>query len=137
LPGHKPEPDPAQRKTLDLLVKALAAGGTHPPPLVEASAGLDIHPDALGWLVDQGEIIRVSDDYFVAREPFRALVRKIVAHMRSKPDSILTPGEFKQISGLTRRHAIPFLECLDRQRITIRRPEGRAPKDLPDWVGGS
>jgi len=85
-------------------------------------------------LVEQGEIVRVTEDYFVAREPFRSLVREVVAHMRAKDDSILTPGEFKELSGLSRRHAIPFLEYLDRQRITARRPEGRAPRDIPSWV---
>jgi selenocysteine-specific elongation factor len=121
---------------MDRLVEALALGGTHPPPLAEAAAGLDIHPDALGWMVERGEVVRVTDDYFVAREPFRTLVRQLVAHMRSKGDSLLTPAEFKQISGLSRRHAIPFLEYLDRQRITSRRPEGRAPREIPSWATG-
>ena len=134
---HRPEPGPSLRSTLDRLVEALAAGGTHPPPLSEASAGLEIHPDALGWLVERGEVVRVTDDYFVAREPFRSLVRKLVVHMNDKADSILTPGEFKEISGLSRRHAIPFLEYLDRQRITSRRPEGRAPREIPDWATDS
>jgi selenocysteine-specific elongation factor len=102
-----------------------------------ASAGLDIHPDALGWLVERGEVVRVTDDYFVARAPFRSLVRKLVVHMNDKPDSLLTPGEFKEISGLSRRHAIPFLEYLDRQRITSRRAEGRAPREIPDWATDS
>lgn len=135
--GHDPQPDAGLRQTLDRLVEELAAGGTHPPPLEVAAAGLDLPPDALGWLVDQGELVRVADDYFVAREPFRELVRQVVRHMRSKPEPIMTPGEFKEISGLSRRFAIPFLEYLDRQRITTRRPEGRAPRDLPEWVGGS
>lgn len=136
LADHRAAPSPELRKTLHRLVDALAIGGTHPPPLAEAAAGLDIHPDALGWLVEQGEIVRVTDDYFVAREPFRGLVRQLVAHMGSTPDSLLTPADFKQISGLTRRHAIPFLEYLDRQRITSRRPEGRAPRELPPWATG-
>ena len=102
-----------------------------------AAAGLTLPPDALSWLVDQGELVRVTDDYYVARDPFRDLVRRLVAHMRSKSEPVLTPGEFKEISGLSRRYAIPFLEYLDRQRITSRRPEGRAPRDLPDWVDAS
>jgi hypothetical protein len=54
--------------------------------------------------------------------------------MGSAPDGVLSPQAFKEISGLTRRHAIPFLEFLDRQRITSRTPQGRAARDLPDWV---
>jgi len=136
LADHHPEPAPELRMTLDRLVEALAVGGTHPPPLAEAASGLDVPPDALGWLVERGEVVRVTDDYFVAREPFRALVCQLAAHMRSKADSLLTPAEFKQISGLSRRHAIPFLECLDRMRITSRSPEGRSPREIPSWASG-
>ena len=122
---------------MNRLVAALAEGGTHPPPLEDASRGLDVDPDAVGWLVEQGEIVRITEDYFVAREPFRTLVRAVLAHMNSKEDELMTPGEFKEISGLSRRHAIPFLEYLDRQRITARRPEGRVPREIPGWVNGA
>ncbi|MEE2830100.1 MAG: SelB C-terminal domain-containing protein, partial [Myxococcota bacterium] len=136
-PSHSGEPTPDLRASLDRLVDALAAGGTHPPPLAEATAGLDLPPDALHWLVERGEVARVAEDYYVARDPFRDLVRRVVAHIRAHPEGVLTPGEFKEISGLSRRHAIPFLEYLDRQRITKRGPDGRATRDLPDWVDGS
>ena len=132
--GHRGAPDPAARAQLDEFVARLADGGTHPPPLGWASEGLELPADALAWLVDQGEVLRVAEDYYVARAPFRGLVRELVAHMRSAPDGILTPQAFKEISGLTRRHAIPFLEFLDRQRITSRTPQGRAPRDLPEWA---
>ena len=137
LPDHRPEPPSEQRAVLNRLVAALAEGGTHPPPLEDASRGLDVDPDAVGWLVEQGEIVRITEDYFVAREPFRTLVRAVLAHMGSKEDELMTPGEFKEISGLSRRYAIPFLEYLDRQRITARRPEGRVPREIPGWVNGA
>ena len=35
-------------------------------------------------------------------------------------NSKLTVGDFKKISGLTRKTAIPFLEYLDRIQITVR-----------------
>ena len=35
-------------------------------------------------------------------------------------NSKLTVGDFKNISGLTRKTAIPFLEYLDRNQITVR-----------------
>jgi len=132
--AHRGEPDPAGRELLDEFVARLADGGTHPPPVEWAMQDLELPPDALSWLVERGEILRVAEDYYVAREPFRALVRALAAHMRRAPDGILTPQAFKEISGLTRRHAIPFLEFLDRQRITSRTPAGRAPRDLPEWA---
>jgi selenocysteine-specific elongation factor len=32
----------------------------------------------------------------------------------------MTPADFKELTGLTRKHAIPLLEWLDRNRITVR-----------------
>jgi selenocysteine-specific elongation factor len=132
--GHLPEPDEEGRQQIDRFLDRLIEGGTHPPPVEWASSGLVLPPDALLWLVDRGEVLRITEDYYVARGPFRDLVRRLVAAMGSAPDGVLSPQAFKEISGLTRRHAIPFLEFLDRQRITSRTPQGRAARDLPDWV---
>jgi len=133
LPSHAACPDEAMRTLLDELVARLCAGGVHPPPLAEASDGIDLPADGIAWLVEQGELVRVSDDYLVAQAPFRGLVKQVVTHVRE--NGFLSPVEFKELSGLTRRHAIPFLEFLDRQKITTRTPEGRALRDLPSWVG--
>lgn len=129
---HRPEPDAAARAVLDIVVSRLAAGGAHPPKLEEALAGLELPPDALAWLVERGEVHRVNEDWYVAREPFRDLFRRLAAHMDA--EGVLSPGAFKEISGLTRRGAIPFLEYLDRTKLTQRHPEGRVLRDRPDWL---
>jgi selenocysteine-specific elongation factor len=131
-PSHRAEPAPPARAVLDQLVARLAAGEAHPPPLEDATAGLDLPPDALHWLVDRGELLRVAEDYYVERAAFRTLVRQLVRHMRSSGQ--LSPQDFKEISGLSRRHAIPFLEFLDRQRITARAADGRTLREAPSWV---
>jgi selenocysteine-specific elongation factor len=38
---------------------------------------------------------------------------------------VLTPGDFKDLTGLTRKRAIPLLEWLDKSRLTRRAGEGR------------
>lgn len=132
--AHDPAPSPSTRGTLDTVVARLAAGGAHPPKVEEALDGIALPPDGLAWLVEQGEVIRVAEDYYVAREPYRALIRTLVAHTRAA--GVLTPQGFKELSGLSRRHAMPFLEFLDRQRITVRHPDGRQLRDvLPEWAG--
>lgn len=134
LPTHSSSPSPAHRAALDALVAALAAGGAHPPKLVEARLGLALPPDGLAWLVEHGEVHRVADDYYVARLPFEALVGRLAAHAQAG-DGYVTTQAFKELSGLTRRHAIPFLEYLDRTRLTSRTPEGRVFKRLPEGWG--
>jgi len=55
-----------------------------------------------------------SDDVFVHAEPLRELSAKLGA-MRGKTIDV---AAFKTMTGLTRKHAIPLLELLDRERIT-------------------
>ncbi len=130
--GHDPEPSEEVRGCLDHLVARFEEGGVHPPPAEYAIEGLELPADALSWLVDQGELIRVAEDFYVARTPFRGLVRRIVEHLDR--EGVLSPQDFKAISGLSRRHAIPFLEYFDRARITSRTPAGRALRDPPTWA---
>ena len=72
----------------------------------------------------------------MARAPFEALVGRLAAHAEAG-DGYVTTQAFKEISGLTRRHAIPFLEYLDRTRLTSRTPDGRVFKRLPEGWGTS
>jgi selenocysteine-specific elongation factor len=132
LAGHRPEPDGAARVALDTFVARLAAGGVHPPTIEAAGHGLDLPPDFLAWLLQSGTLIKVAEDFLVEREAFRGLVRRIVEHVQRT--GLMTPGDFKELAGLSRRHAIPFLEYLDRRRLTERQGPGRVLRDIPDWV---
>lgn len=125
--SHRAEPDPAAAEALDALVRRLAAGGVHPPPLAQATSDLALPPDALVWLVDTGALLRVTDDFFVAADPFRSLVRAISEHVAAHGP--MSPVDFKEITGLTRRHAMPFLEFLDRSKVTRREGNGRTLHD--------
>ena len=133
-PAHRAEPDAAQRRLMDQLIAEIARGGTSPSPLSLISENLTLHPDAIHWLLEQGELVRIGDDYCLAMDVFRDLVRKLIAHVATKEDGVITPGEFKELSGLTRKNAIPFLEYLDSVRITVRKADGRAIRDRPEWV---
>jgi selenocysteine-specific elongation factor len=132
LPGRGLGPDARERATLDVLLQRFADGGFHPPPVEDALQGLAPPPDALLWLLEQGELVRVAEDFLIAREPYRVLVARVVAHIEEKGG--MSPVEFKELAGLSRRHAIPFLEHLDRVRITSHRGEGRVLRDRPGWL---
>ncbi len=132
LASHDSAPDERARAALDAFVARLGEGGVHPPTVESARHGLDLPPDALTWLIDEGALVKVADDFLVEREAFRGLVRRIVAHVDAS--GLMTPGDFKDLSGLSRRHAIPFLEFLDKQRLTMRKGDGRVLRDPPPWL---
>ncbi len=55
-----------------------------------------------------------SDDLFIHAAAVQALTKRLRAH---RGESFDVP-RFKQFTGLTRKHAIPLLELLDRERVT-------------------
>ena len=130
--SHDSRPTAAAKVALDAFTARLAEGGVHPPTIESARHGLDLPPDALSWLVDGGILVKVADDFLVERDAFRDLVRRIVTHVGET--GLMTPGDFKEISGLSRRHAIPFLEFFDKQRLTVRKGDGRVLRDVPTWI---
>ena len=79
-----------------------------PRPLVERLAPL---------LVEEGLLARVGDR-LVARARLQALVEAVRA--RYPAGSALDVSSFKELTGLTRKHVIPLLEYLDRERVTQR-----------------
>jgi selenocysteine-specific elongation factor len=73
-------------------------------------------------LIREKTLVRMgSDDAFVHTEPLRQLTDRL-ASMRGKT---LDVTAFKTLTGLTRKHAIPLLEYLDRERITRKMGDSR------------
>jgi selenocysteine-specific elongation factor len=69
-------------------------------------------------LIASGELVRVSDLIFhrSALESLRAVMERFKAEKGPRIDV----GTFKDLTGVSRKYAIPLLEYLDRQRVTRR-----------------
>lgn len=78
----------------------------------------------LSRLVKEGLVITVGEQWFDARA-VASLRGRLVEHFANKP--VLTIAEFKELSGLGRKQAIPLLELFDRDGLTLRRGDDRAP----------
>ncbi len=74
-------------------------------------------------LINSGELVRVSDLLFhrTALEALRPLLQQHKAQHGPK----LEVGAFKDLTGISRKYAIPLLEHLDRLRVTRRVGEAR------------
>jgi selenocysteine-specific elongation factor len=62
-----------------------------------------------------------SDDLFIHSEA----LHELTARMAEIRGSLMDVSRFKQITGLSRKFAIPLLEYLDRQRITRKQGDQR------------
>ena len=67
------------------------------------------------------KLIRIGDD-LVFHQSALATLRQLLATHKGERFSV---GEFKDWAGITRKYAIPLLEYLDREHITLRDGDSR------------
>jgi selenocysteine-specific elongation factor len=65
-----------------------------------------------------GRASKISEDLWFGNDGLMELRRKVLAHLHQH-GSIDAQG-FKEMTGLTRKFAIPLLEYFDRERVTLR-----------------
>jgi selenocysteine-specific elongation factor len=76
-------------------------------------------------LVDGGELIKVSDEFYFRADSVEGLVTGLKAHAEKSGDRKIDVPKFKELAGLSRKYAIPLLEYFDRERITQRIGDSR------------
>ncbi|CAN5849878.1 selenocysteine-specific translation elongation factor [soil metagenome] len=74
-------------------------------------------------LLKEGTLVRIAADMMVDREALAGLIAAVRA-LKARSTSFGV-GEFKELTGLSRKYAVPLLEYLDSQRVTRRTGEGR------------
>ena len=116
-----PTPSDAQAGELERIEDLYRRAALQPPKVDDVRgvfAGRDDFDDLLGYLRDRGQLMRVTGSMLVHRDIWDGLVGKI--RTRLAGDAEMDPATFKDLTGLSRKHAIPFLEMLDRERVTVR-----------------
>jgi selenocysteine-specific elongation factor len=74
-------------------------------------------------LVASGELVKVADLVF-HRSAIESL-REMLRGFKAERGATLDVGAFKDLTGVSRKYAIPLLEYLDRQRVTRRVGDAR------------
>jgi len=73
----------------------------------------------LQMLMREQVLVRVAADLVFHRSALEG-VRGVLAGYRKKQGERITVPAFKELTGITRKYAIPLLEYLDRERVTRR-----------------
>jgi selenocysteine-specific elongation factor len=76
-------------------------------------------------MVDDGVLVRIKEDIFLHRDRYQELRERVLAHFGTEPR--INVGTMKDLFGVSRKYAIPFLEHLDDVRITRRQGDERVP----------
>ncbi|HEV2351346.1 MAG TPA: selenocysteine-specific translation elongation factor [Terriglobia bacterium] len=106
---------------------AFEKAGLAVPSAREVIQGLKIdRPRAeklLQILLKEKVLLKITDD-LIFHQAALSKLRQMLAQRKAQSDR-LNVGVFKEITGLSRKYAIPLLEYLDRERVTRRQGDER------------
>jgi selenocysteine-specific elongation factor len=124
--GAAPVVSAKESQKLQVVAAAYRSAGLAAPSVREAAQQLRMSDAEIRrivtLLIREKTLVRMgSDDAFVHADALRELNAKLGA-MRGKTIDV---AGFKALTGLTRKHAIPLLEYLDRERITRKQGDAR------------
>jgi len=110
---------PEISRRLETVAQAYEAAGLTPPSVLEVAQRLNFKETEMRRLVTalqrKKTLVRMgSDNLFIHSGALKQLTTQLTA-LRG---SLMDVARFKQLTGLSRKYAIPLLEYLDRQRIT-------------------
>ncbi|HEY1422061.1 MAG TPA: selenocysteine-specific translation elongation factor [Candidatus Acidoferrum sp.] len=119
---------PEELKAKDQIEAAFAKAGLAVPSVKEVLATLAVEArrseKLLQLLLREKALHRVTPDLIFHRQALTELRAKLAAYKQAKSERISVPA-FKDLTGITRKYAIPLLEYLDRERVTRRQGDER------------
>ncbi len=92
----------------------------------EGGRGREHARKILQLLINDGTLVRVAGDMLFHRDALEALKAALRRYADERaPDRFVDVAAFKELSGVTRKYAIPLLEFFDRERVTRRAGDKR------------
>ena len=105
-----------------IIEAAFATAGLKVPALKDVLAGLKVDKvraqKIVTLLLRDKILIKISDDLVFHRDALVDLRKRMVAEKAKSPK--LDVARFKDLTGVSRKYAIPLLEYLDREHVTRR-----------------
>jgi selenocysteine-specific elongation factor len=122
LPGHGVQMKDEEAESKTKIEDAFASAGLKVPALQEVIAGLKVDrvraQKIVTLLLRDKVLIKVSDELVFHRSALEQLRRQMAAYKMKFAK--IDVANFKELTGVTRKYAIPLLEYLDRERVTKR-----------------
>ena len=116
-----------ERQLRERIEEAFLRGGFQPPTLQDIQASVGGNAEEIRriyfWMIKEKILVKVTEEMPYHRttvEEIKAAIRR-----RFQPGTLFGVPAFKELFNLTRKHAIPLLEYLDREHITRRQGNDR------------
>jgi selenocysteine-specific elongation factor len=127
LPGHGVVLKDEETESRKIIEQTFAAAGLKVPALKDVLVGLKIDQarahKIMTLLLREKVLIKVSDNLVFHKSALVELRKKLAAQKLLSPR--LEVARFKDLTGVSRKYAIPLLEYLDRERVTKRVGDAR------------
>jgi selenocysteine-specific elongation factor len=122
LPGRGVVMKDEEAESKKIIEQAFASAGLKVPSLKEVLAGLKVDKiraqKIVTLLLRDKVLIKISEELVFHQSALTDLRHKIAALKTSAPK--IDVARFKDMTGVSRKYAIPLLEYLDRERVTRR-----------------
>ncbi|HSR50486.1 MAG TPA: selenocysteine-specific translation elongation factor [Acidobacteriota bacterium] len=127
LEGREVELDDSQQRLRSEILRAVQEGGWNPPTLDELCESMEASCDQVRrihyYLLQRGDLVRINEDLVLPAQGPERLVKMM--RSRFQPGQPFSVGDFKDLLGVSRKFAIPYLEFLDRRQTTLRTGDQR------------
>jgi len=122
LPGHSVVMKDEEVESKKIIEGAFASAGLKVPALKDVLAGLKVDraraQKIVTLLLRDKVLIKISDDLVFHRDALESLRKRMSAQKATTPK--MDVSSFKDLTGVSRKYAIPLLEYLDREHVTRR-----------------
>ena len=122
LPGRGVAMKDEEAESKEIIEQAFASSGLKVPSLREVIAGLKVDKiraqKIVTLLLRDKVLIKISEELVFHQSALADLRQKMAALKNTTPK--IDVARFKDMTGVSRKYAIPLLEYLDRERVTKR-----------------
>ncbi len=122
LPGHGVVMKDEEAESKKQIETAFSGAGLEVPALQEVISGLKVDKaraqKIVTLLLRDKLLVKVSEELVFHRSALEELRRLVAAQKARSPK--MDVAKFKELTGVSRKYAIPLLEYLDRERVTRR-----------------
>ena len=126
---HRPTLSAPEQAVKDRLAAIYQKAGFQPPDLEPAlaQAGADSKTGITIFhhLADEGVVIRIKDHFYLHRDHYSRAKEMLLDHFTLH--AAISVQQFKELLGVSRKFAIPFLEHFDSTKLTRRHNDERVP----------
>lgn len=111
----------------DRILKTLEQAEFQPPSRDELAQSVSMNPRETGELLkimaSEKFLVRINDSIYIPAGNYDTMMDRLRNFFSTKKE--MTVGEFRDMLGTSRKYALPFLEYLDSNKITLRVGEVR------------